>query len=276
VLYILRYVIEPIAPHTIEKIYNYLFEDGIDIRTIHRKLVPLVDEGLVERKDGKYSLSVKAKSDIRYFAGHFGKNILYLLMSDYEPTKYTIQDNVERLVKLLGMYVLFCFIETAKPVNDIKDHGFNERLISFCLQNIIPIEHLYQYFLAIVDYGLDDGKSNLKSKDDIKSLIQDLSSSNVTASERKDMELLPPISDHFAASDLTIIRFLRKGVLGETQFGSKRIRVGNILDVNEDNLRKLSEAFSKVYPGYFNEMTDFKEQELKGNPKQKVTDFLLT
>jgi hypothetical protein len=126
---------------------------------------------------------------------------------------------------------------------------------------------LFQYFLAIVDYGLDDGNSNLKSKDEVKSLLHDLSSSNLTVSEREDMELLPSISDaHFAASDLTIIRFLRKGVLGEIQYG-KRIRVGNILDVNEDNLRKLSEAFSKTYPGYFKLMSEFKESELKGNPK---------
>jgi hypothetical protein len=289
VLYVLRYAVQPIPPHTITKIYGRIFESEgkVDIRTIHRKLAELVEEGLAERKDGKYSLTEKAKSDIRYFARQFGTAILCVLMEEYYPTRHSIEENVGRLVMIFGSFLLFCFIETAYPIMKNNSQaqisgGYNKRLIEYCLQNIIPIKEMYRYFLGIMDYGLglgnqnnnDKDKPNTKINQDIASIHRDLIACNCDENTRKNiMEGLPSLSSSpLLATDLYLIRYIRNEVI-------RRIGRGNLpephkLDTDSEVLSKFGEAFEKAMPGYFKLMSLCKIGMLEGNPKQKTLNTL--
>lgn len=94
------------------------------IRTIQRKLNELEDEGLVEEHKHKYSLTKLAHNDLRYFnrnyAKQFGLMSLLYIMRNHIPSK-NLEDNLQELIEIFGVYVVNSLIEALKPLdNNIK------------------------------------------------------------------------------------------------------------------------------------------------------------
>jgi hypothetical protein len=184
VLNTIKWVGRPVSPHEITDIFysnihselNHEYESGriskkklnkntreqaITIRTVHRKLSSLVREGLLHRASGKYELTSKAKSDVRYFAQEVGNDILTELMYTYIPAAYSLEKNVDFMVRLFGVYLLFCFIETARPVSHVKENDqiygpSKHEVISSCLQHLVRVEDMFDYFLSTLDYLTSD------------------------------------------------------------------------------------------------------------------------
>jgi hypothetical protein len=119
----------------------------------------LTREKLVDNKDGKYAVSVNAKSDMRYFADEFGSHMLYCSMGNFFPDENNIEQNISTLIKIFGTYLIFCFIEASRPISDniASEKGtFNmHALISRYLHNVFPVETMYKYFVSIVKYIFD-------------------------------------------------------------------------------------------------------------------------
>ena len=175
VLNVVKHVGKPVSPQEITDILfanirsriNLEYESGkisktklekkikgqsITIRTVHRKLSSLVSEGLLHSAYGKYELTQKAKSDVRYFAHQLGKDILNELMWMYIPGKHSIEKNAVLMARLFGVYLLYCFIETARPVGHTSEKGkiygqSKDEVISSCLQNLIRVEDMFDFFL---------------------------------------------------------------------------------------------------------------------------------
>lgn len=96
----------------------------MNIRTIQRKLNELESEGLIEEHKHKYSLTNLALEDIRYFnrnyAKQFGLMSLLYIMRNHTPSKH-LQDNLQQLIEIFGIYVVNSLIEALKPLdNNIK------------------------------------------------------------------------------------------------------------------------------------------------------------
>ena len=129
-------------------IYNYLYEENLNkvrkdhedgsillkhsgtieaiakkkimnIRTIHRKLKDLEKEGLIHHKGQRYFLTEIARDDIRSFkkeyAEEFGIIALSSIMEVHSPTP-DLKINLEHLIKLFGLYVIFFLIEACRPL----------------------------------------------------------------------------------------------------------------------------------------------------------------
>jgi hypothetical protein len=180
---------EPVPPHFIKELLDLKalsdkelrkqYEEGIidsqeledkakhkmvDIRTIHRKLHELTREGLVDNKNGKYALSLKAKSDIRYFAREFGNKALFSFMDNFVLDENNIKQNISNLIKIFGTYVVHCFIEASRPVSDniassATDMYSTHALISRYLDNVFPVDIMYDYFLCMVKYTFDKNEN---------------------------------------------------------------------------------------------------------------------
>ena len=261
------------------KLHSMIKKRTLDIRTIHRKLAALVKEGLIENKKGEYSLTIKAKSDIRYFADKFGQSALSLLMSKYFPHSYaTRNQSVQELVTLFGTYILFCFIETALPLDDnsrdtsrqrIKKNDIREKehLVHSCLHNIISIESMYNSFLAIVDFGLYN--DNL-SKGDLELFYRDLASGSQKF--RKELTVLP------SALDLSLVRNLRRVRVAEKAVKEKEayhsyFKGRSWDELDKDKLKRLSDVFRDAYPIQYQRLHKVKSGFNRENPKQTIVDI---
>ena len=93
-----------------------LKEGTLNKRTIHRWLNVLIDEGLVERVKRKYSISEYGKNIHLYMAREKGDSALFALMRRYHPQVSKFESNVQELVKIFGIYLMYCFIDAAYPL----------------------------------------------------------------------------------------------------------------------------------------------------------------
>jgi hypothetical protein len=140
---------------------NSQHKKSMNLRTMQRWLSKLKEEGLLDYKDNKYSLSKKAKSDVRYFATQAGRSALASLMNERTNWFNTLEKNVKELITFFGFYTLFCLNEAARPI--IDDHtnilSLNilgksnlsiyqkDKLALFWARTVIDPFSLYYYFL---------------------------------------------------------------------------------------------------------------------------------
>jgi hypothetical protein len=303
VLNILRFA-SPISPHEIElllyskakkkagqeyekgkisdkELNIRIKENSVDIRTVHRKLAALIKDGLAERKNGKYSLTIKAKSDIRYFATEFANGALYLLMGMYFPHIYTGRQNIEQLVRLFGTYILFCFIETARPIRNITDTREKERLVYSCLDNIVPLDRMYRFFLAVLDYGLYNDGSVIKHE--FESLYKDFPSEfqNLHKALKKGLSRINASTSALpSAFDLSLMRVVRQSRSLERAKKEERLDTyfkGKSWDeLDADKLRKFGEDFKKTYHKEYPQLYTVLSAFNNKSPKQRLVDIMET
>ena len=89
---------------------KYCKERTMSKRTIHRHLSGLLKKGWIEHIGDNYCLADKVKKDVIYWSHEFGDSVLYALMRSYYPQLLTFDQNIEELIKIFGIYVLYCLV----------------------------------------------------------------------------------------------------------------------------------------------------------------------
>jgi DNA-binding transcriptional ArsR family regulator len=134
---------------------NSQCKKSMNLRTVQRWLSKLKEEGLLEYKDNKYSLSKKAISDVRYFAAQIGWSALAGLMNQRTNLFNTVEKNVKELITFLGFYTLLCLNEAARPIRhspfstlrpNLSIYQKDKLALSWARTVIDPFS-LYFYFL---------------------------------------------------------------------------------------------------------------------------------
>ena len=88
--------------------------DSITMRTVQRAVKALNGLGIIYKNGRSYSLSPNAFKEMRYFADDFATPALSSVT--YFPLK-TIEQTLEELVVRYGVFIVFVFIEAARPIN---------------------------------------------------------------------------------------------------------------------------------------------------------------
>lgn len=310
VLNVIRHVDTPVSPHTIKeildtaahsktrqeyeqgtfgkKMYDQKIKDEtIDIRTIHRKLSILVQEGVIKNQHGVYELTLKAKSDIRYFAGEFGKDLLKELMWMYHPGENSIERDIDFMTQLFGIYIVLCFVETARPVSSKsgqsrKGGTSNDELALSCLQNIVRVEEMFGYFLSVLDYILSDDKTRvaINERNRIRWLDQQREYPDGWAPSALELELMRNTDkitrnrSIISATRLVMDEIERKGEHISHNYSKDYLsgipyHIEN--EVDPVKLEVISKALEKVYPNIYRGFGSF-ISSFRSNPKQKIVN----
>ena len=314
VLNVVRQIGEPISPHKIKgfldtgvhselsrqyeagKIDRNGFdkkfkEQTVDIRTVHRKLSSLVQEGVLKKEHGFYELTIKAKSDVRYFAREFGNDLLNLLMRNYLPGENSLEENAKFMVKLFGTYVLFCFIETAKPVRPTNEHSrmyglMNHEVIHSCLQNIVQIDKMFHHFLSVLEYLLNDETKS--DKYDIERIYAAMPSQRNKRPKDRALDALElaflrnlDMIDKAKPAKLVIDRNLkemekkfREGTLTNAEMRTNYLPLEdpNQDEIDQDKLELFAKALSRADPEIYEKLVTM-VLTFKENPKKKLEDL---
>ena len=121
-------------------------------------------EGILENKGGRYYLSTKAKSDIRYFPEKFGE-VDFVLVHGKFLSKSQSQDYLQKLVNIFGVYLILCFTEASRPSNDINMTIYDkDSLAKSYLENVFPIKSMHDHFLSIMENCQHDSMNQNKQK----------------------------------------------------------------------------------------------------------------
>jgi hypothetical protein len=134
------------------------------MRSIYRGLATLKKEKLIEHNNNKYSISDKAKSEIRYWAKEFGSFALSQLMYSYFPRMSNLEENIDILIEIFGFYTIYCFVEAARPVKDtnvaansITSSNRNDLSLSWT-NEVFDHQEMFDSFLGIINSLYNDDK----------------------------------------------------------------------------------------------------------------------
>jgi len=136
---------------------EYIKENTVSKRTVHRHLEILVEQGLVEHVGYKYCLANKIKDDVRYWSKNFGSYLLNKLTWCYSPMILKFEENIDELIKIFGIYMLYSFIVAAHPSPDYADRKMskidmmnNDRLVETWIKEMFEPEIIFGDFIAIM------------------------------------------------------------------------------------------------------------------------------
>lgn len=150
-------------------------------------------------------------------------------MDIHYPTIYTSNKNLDELIKIFGLYVIYCFIEAAQPAtNEHMKRRDKEKLSSIWIQNVFSPIDMYDYFLtAIKNNQPTNGKEDLVKRFD-----------NI-----KEKQLLP--STHRLAENhfLTI-------VYENFSHGKP------LYELDLETIKKMKRTLKKMYPMYYKRLLE--------------------
>lgn len=116
------------------------------------KILTEKEKSLVNN-NGKYSINDKMRSDIRHFAPQFGGQALAAIMSNHLPTFYKLEKNLDDLIKIFGIYVVYCFIEAARPFvgeDTLLSTREKDILASSWVRDVFTLGTMYNFFMAAI------------------------------------------------------------------------------------------------------------------------------
>jgi hypothetical protein len=219
-------------------------------RTIHRWLKALKKEKLIEHNNNKYSISDKAKSEIRYWAKEFGNFALSQLMYSYFPQMSNLEENIDTLVKIFGFYTVYCFVEAARPAKDnnvtsnsMTSSNRNDLSLSWT-NGVFDHEEMFHSFLGIINSLYDDDKvekiwGETKIDKDRGGFI-----------DKGGRQFIPNVAKRLIDDwKMSLVDILY------TRSKSNYTDYRSPFELEEDTIEKLTRILKKNYPEYYNNIS---------------------
>jgi hypothetical protein len=123
--------------------------------TVARKLSKLYARGTIGKDGRQYFIADKTKENARYVPSTFGAVCLESLFREHFPMIDYLGNNLSKLILIFGVYIVYCFIEAARPsdyFNSEESHLMtksekDELTLSYIRQVFDPLL-MYKYFLT--------------------------------------------------------------------------------------------------------------------------------
>lgn len=249
---------------TREEMENYCKERTMSKRTIHRHLSSLQKKGWIEHIGDNYSLAEKVKNDLIYWSHEFGDFVLYALMRNYYPKLLTFEQNIEELIKIFGLYVLYCLAKAAQPPPDenlnSKDNLLDrDKLVVSWINEVFYPQRMLDYFIASMSHLYSDNtvrriwtKTFTKSQNARKGIREENKISSV--SRNKDIRWIDEKGHNFnpeSAYSIYTERFWET-LLPIPKSSNTTAKSFYILD--GEIIRRITEVIEKKYSTYYKDM----------------------
>lgn len=234
----------------------------INKRTIHRKLNELEKLGLVEHCGREYIVSDAWLGDLRYFvdekAQEFGRGLLNRLTQYHYPTTNTFEVNIKKLIEVFGFFVLYCMLESSRPVPFNSRHKrpstpnlFNDELAIKWSSNVFDPLCILNTFISAITYQISDKELEGKKPYLIESSIDD-----GFFSKRA------PSTTYFYGKRILQL-YLDEGT--RKRYDDKKTKPMYLL--SEETYSKILAMLEKLFPDYYRAAM-FSRGEFFGRPKE--------
>lgn len=165
----------------------------ISLRTVQRALKTLVTYGSVQKSADRYSITDTGRRELRFrqFTQSYGTMSLNGLMDLNFPTLNTLDKNLDKLMKIFGIYVVYALMEATRHIvtnkssseehwhsdyfedaSNFKDGKFREgQLVNSWIKDLFNPWHMLNIFLTAV-LNSDERKSSENNTKKEKTLIE--------------------------------------------------------------------------------------------------------
>jgi DNA-binding transcriptional regulator YhcF (GntR family) len=133
-------------------------EEKISLRTVQRQLRKLEQEGFVVYEKKLYSFSNMERPAVKMHANEFGTALLFSAMKRICPHYSRLEYNITRLVEIIGVYMIYCFLEASKAsptINLVEGKKRDELTISW-VKSMLDTTRMFYYFVTLAKTQLGD------------------------------------------------------------------------------------------------------------------------
>lgn len=127
-------------------------QKGINLRTVQRQLDSLSRDGFLIHNKKYYSLSSMDYPEAKIWAKEFGSAALSFVMRLLYPEYNRFEYNMKILVQIFGAFLIYCFIEAARPISDNKKNPIpgnrRDELALSWIDSMVDPRRLFYYFVA--------------------------------------------------------------------------------------------------------------------------------
>ena len=270
---------------------EFIKEKTLSKRTIHRHLDFLVEKCLIEHFDYKYRIIDRVKRNIEYWSHEFGNSILDALMRSYFPHVLKFEENIEQLINIFGIYIVFCLAKAAHPpVNEGDSHKNNlerDSLVVSWVDDVFNPQRMFDYFVAIMtSLSSDDKVESIRNNTFVKGHRKYpnwLDKINKIDSPRsyKHITWRNEIGHNYNPEDAGVISTKRFWNLLYSNANSNDIAGESNFVLEADTIQRITEVIEKKYHNYYegivqnNQSMDIVEMTNKNQTEWK-NQFSLT
>jgi len=263
---------------------NIFEKNTIARETIQRKLKEMVNEGLINKDNGMYSLSEVALSDLRYFnpdsGSHFGNLLLNELLKLHYPTIDDFQTNIKKLVEILGFYMLYLLTESCKPINyQNKDKYIENKTKDIITQRwfekALNHQNLLNAFISSVtnQYNEEQRKEYFEKHhkiiDENHGYFEYIKVDDLNENEIKNQELIH-ILDPMSSSDFTLKRFY--ALSSKEEYKKYRTTSNPLYEIKQHTIDQIQNILIDSFPDYY-KLASFTKLRYE-NPKEESMNSL--
>jgi hypothetical protein len=226
----------------------------IHMRTIMRCLAELTEKGLLEHNGKKYRLSPSILGDIRYWAEEFGSFALNSIMKAHFPMLNTLEVNLKILVEIFGLYVVYCFVEGARPVQKADSLSSTESdMLSYSwVKNMFDPNNMYLYFLSAIKNQPED-KEVQKF---ISNLREDSTSGKIIWTDYEGKEIRSPTSNSELSYELfTQVTTPHDKYPEQPNYALDKEKIDKIINILKKQYPSFYKQLLTAREGYTKEMT---------------------
>jgi hypothetical protein len=253
------------------KMEKYCKERTMSKRTIHRHLRSLLKKGWIEHVGDSYSLADKVKDDVIYWSHEFGDSVLYTLMRSYYPQLLSFEQNIEELIKIFGIYVLYCLAKAAQPPVDenLKSDNLRDRdkLVVSWVNEVFHPQRMLDYFIASMSHvHSDDTVRRIWAKTFTKDQNMRLGSQeeNKISDASKNHKHIRWVDEngHNFNPESAYGLYTQRWWQTFLPISKSSNTVANPFYIlNEEIIRKITEVIGKKYSDYFKDMVQNTQNE---------------
>ena len=152
-----------LSPKQKENRFNKNKRKDIGLRTIQRAVKGLNQLHIIHKSGKRYSLGSNALNEMRYFSEEFATPGVSSIT--WFPLK-TLEQSLEELILRYGAFIIFVFIEGARPIisNHPNDNIDKKKLFDSWLQNALPVREMFDLFFELYRAKENNSDTELAEK----------------------------------------------------------------------------------------------------------------
>jgi hypothetical protein len=242
---------------------EFIKENTLSKRTIHRHLDFLVEKGLVGHFGYKYHIVDRVKRNIEYWSHEFGVSILDGLMRCYFPHVLKFEENIEQLINIFGIYALCCLARAAQPPENkscgYKNNPVRDSLVVSWVNDAFNSQRMFDYFMAIMNsLQPDDEVERIRDNTFVKGhrkvpswLLHNTRKSLPHSSTSKYITWRDESGHDFSPDDACVIRTKRFWNLLYSKANSNYVQRESNFVLDAGTTHRITEVLKNKYQYYY-------------------------
>jgi hypothetical protein len=188
-------------------------------------------------------------------------------MGLFYPTINTFEENLKKMIQIFGIYLIYCFIEAARPVerdgkdDSIKSNRDKDKLASTWITDVFNPLGMYNCFLSIIE--------NQPTDNEVKRMMERMMEKNVKNTGKDEFIIVNDRGRQVKGFPPSAANLFENRFYYITSKQARHDEVSKPLyELDKEKIRKLTYILKENYPIFYEALLEARAG-LLGEPKRR-------